>query len=316
MASQPPFPLLADPLGAEQRTARPLLDFDVGGAFHYLTYDEGLSTPDATKAIAEKLAQEAQFDAAAAFKEGFTSEQIISKLTGIEKAPLETFAREAGRAGIEGVALSTAIKYGGPSLRWIGKQGAKLPGPYGKGAAMVLGGAGLWLGTLEAGKVAADQLIEEKGVLPSDLRYKVAGQTAGLFAGLAPGARKLLSKIPDVAKSAARTSPWWASQTSQKLLPKLSPEGTAEATRQVNLGAQKVLANAGKMRRRAEAAKQVAIEEGETIVYNAATKYRLGQLHGARLGQARQERALGPLAHKLLVEHYRLVNISQLAQAS
>ena len=120
MASQPPFSLLADPLGAEQRTTRPLLDFDVGGAFHY-RYDEGLSKPDATKAIAEKLAQDARFDAAAAFKEGFTSEQIISKLTGIEKDALGAFARAGARGGIEGAALSAAIKYGGPLLRGAGE---------------------------------------------------------------------------------------------------------------------------------------------------------------------------------------------------
>ena len=270
MASQPPFSLLADPLGAEQRTTRPLLDFDVGGAFHYL-HDEGLSTPDATKAIAEKLAQEARFDAAAAFKEGFTSEQIISKLTGIEKDALGAFARAGARGVIEGGALSLAIKYGGPLLRGAGKLGEKLPGgPYTKVGAKIITGVGLYLGTLEAGKVAADQLIEEKQVLPSDLRYKVAGETAGLFAGTGAGARHLLKKIPDVAKSSARTSPWWAPYPTQKLLPKLSPEGAAEATRQVNLGAQKVLANAGKMRRRAEAAKQAAVEAGETIVYNTA----------------------------------------------
>jgi hypothetical protein len=237
-------------------TTPPLLDFDVQGAFHFLS-DQGLSVPDATRTIAQRLAQQANFDADAAFDAGFTSEQVISKLTGIEKRPGAAFLTEAGK----GVGKGYLFTQGALQAGRLGAMVGAIGGP---GLSATLGiGAGIGGGLLGIfmGEEIEDAFIGDADYLPSDLRFAEAGETLGQIAGGAQPMRQALKRIPGVAQSAkagrGRVDPSRALS---------GPE-----TRYVDFGAAKLMQNAARTRERAARMRQAAKEHGETVVLNPRT---------------------------------------------
>ena len=77
-----PFSLQAALGQEEQKPERPKLDFDFKSAMADLVQNEGLSFSQAESAITRNLAEKANFDIDAAYKEGYTNDQIQSLLTG------------------------------------------------------------------------------------------------------------------------------------------------------------------------------------------------------------------------------------------
>ena len=230
---------------------RPLLDFDVQGAYYFLT-DQGLSNPDAAQTIAKKLAQTANFDAEAAFKAGFTSEQVISKLTGIEERPGKAFATELGKGVIRGY---PAAKLGAMGLRAGAALGASVGAVAG---AIIGGGAGLLGGSflgLLLGDPVAKAALGDKQYLPSDLPLARAGETMGYFAGAAGPTRAMFSRIPGVAAS-ARGAPGAVARLDQTY---------------VDFGAKRLLNNASNMRARAARMEQAALQRAQTATLNPRT---------------------------------------------
>ena len=237
-------------------TTPPLLDFDVQGAFHFLS-DQGLSVPDATRTIAQRLAQQANFDADAAFDAGFTSEQVISKLTGIEKRPGAAFLTEAGKGVGKGYLFTQGALQAGRLGAMVGLLGGR------KGAAIGGIGFGIAGGLLGifVGEEIDDAFLGDADYLPSDLPFAQAGETVGYIGGGAQPMRQALKRIPGVAQSAragrGRVDPSRALS---------GPE-----TRYVDFGAAKLMQNAARTRERAARMRQAAKEHGETVVLNPRT---------------------------------------------
>lgn len=235
-------------------TTPPLLDFDVQGAFHFLS-DQGLSVPDATRTIAQRLAQQANFDADAAFDAGFTSEQVISKLTGIEKRPGEAFLKEAAK-GLGTGYLATQGLIKGAQLGFA----APVP-PLAKVGTAALGAIGGSLLAIYTGEELEDAFFDEAQYLPSDLPSAQAGETFGFFVGGAQPMRQASKLIPGVSRSAP------------------GPRGRVDAARAlpgpdaryVDFGAAKLMQNAARTRERAAKMRQAAKEHGETVVLNPRT---------------------------------------------
>ena len=107
-------------------------NFNLRGAFNYLVEDQdeggmGLTRPQAESQIAQRLAKEIDFDYSGATEAGFNNEQIISKLTGIEKQGfLPVVAEGTARGAISAVPAALTVKEG--FKRGL-QLGAKVPGP-------------------------------------------------------------------------------------------------------------------------------------------------------------------------------------------
>jgi len=245
--------------------ANPVDNFDLRGAFTYLVEDEdeggmGLTRTQAENQIAMRLATEANFDYSGATEAGFNNEQIISKLTGIEKEGFfstvgEGAARGALGAVIPAKALTAGIAPGAKIGETVGRLAGSRFGPAaGAGGAAAGKLVGAAVGGLAASVTAAiadsylglsktvgDYFLgEEEAVLPSDQPYREAGKTAGAFTAYSAALRKPLQKI------AAGATPIAGGGT---LYPKSSTTFSAD------FGSRKILGNLSKYDRRPGALK-------------------------------------------------------------
>jgi len=189
--------------------ANPIDNFDLRGAFTYLVEDEdeggmGLTRTQAENQIARRLATEANFDYSGATEAGFNNEQIISKLTGIEKQGfIETVGEGVVRGGLEAVAPSQAFL---PGMRVGAALGSKIPTIPGKVVGIIGGGLiGGVTATLAASladayvglsKGVGDFLLgEEEDLLPSDQAYREGAKAVGSLLTFSGALRAPLSKI-------------------------------------------------------------------------------------------------------------------------
>ena len=259
-------------------------NFDVRGAYYYLTDDEGpnLSNPVAAQTIAKKLAKEANFDAEAAFKAGFTSEQVISKLTGIEARPFEAM----GRGGVKGVTqaalAATGARVGGQlgfaagiplaavAAPVIGPAAAAIPWATGTAGAVIVGGAATlldsWLGVSETAADIAP--FGDERFLPSDLPMYEGAETVGSVLGVIPAVKGALKSVPAAALSEPGRR---GAVAASRALPQLDKAGRAIPTNYVNFGAKRVLSNVAQMKGRAASATRAATERAERVTLNPRT---------------------------------------------
>ena len=178
-------------------------NFDLRGAFNYLVEDQdegglGLTRPQAESQIAQRLAKETDFDYTAATEAGFNNEQIISKLTGIEKQGfLPAVAEGTARGAIS--AVPSALTFI-PGVKAGATLGAPL-GPAGIIGGGLIGGVGATLAASLAdqyvglSKGVGDFLLgEEEPVLPSDQPFREAGRLTGSFLTFSGALRRGLAK--------------------------------------------------------------------------------------------------------------------------
>ena len=179
------------PSGAKQ-----VQNFDLNAARSTL-YDLDYTATDAQDAIARRLAKETGFNIDKAFDSGFNTEEIITKLTGIEdiggasalvKGAATSILPSAAGAG----ALAETWKRTKPLGRgWAG---------WGTRGVLSLAAAAL-AGNLTR-KVQED-VAEGLGIetdpqlLASDRPWQAAGETLGAFVGAIPGTTALLKNIPE-----------------------------------------------------------------------------------------------------------------------
>ena len=178
-------------------------NFDLRGAFNYLVEDQdeggmGLTRPQAESQIAQRLAKEIDFDYSGATEAGFNNEQIISKLTGIEKQGfLPAVAEGTARGAIS--AVPSALTFI-PGVKAGATLGAPL-GPAGIIGGGIVGGIALPLATslvdqyVGVTKGVGDFLLgEEEPVLPSDQPYREAGRLTGSLLTFSGAIRRGLAK--------------------------------------------------------------------------------------------------------------------------
>lgn len=178
-------------------------NFNLRGAFNYLVEDQdeggmGLTRPQAESQIAQRLAKEIDFDYTAATDAGFNNEQIISKLTGIEKQGfLPTVAEGTARGAISAVPAALTFIPGVKAGAALGTLGGAA-GIIGGG---ILGGIAVPLATslvdqyVGLSKGVGDFLLgEEEPVLPSDQPYREAGRLTGSLLTFSGAIRRGLAK--------------------------------------------------------------------------------------------------------------------------
>ena len=196
-----PFSLQAALGQEEQKPERPKLDFDFKSAMADLVQNEGLSFSQAESAITRNLAEKANFDIDAAYKEGYTNDQIQSLLTGTpERSGAGVAFESAVREGvpIAGGGLASIAAYG-PLKRAVARVPFRLPAipkighPYAMAASLAVG--------YIADKVlsgAIDKVFgEKKPVTTGNIRAEELGEFAGIGVGFIAPSRALAKKIPE-----------------------------------------------------------------------------------------------------------------------
>ena len=253
-------------------------NFDVRGAYYYLTDDEGpnLSNPVAAQTIAKKLAKEANFDAEAAFTAGFTSEQVISKLTGIEARPFEAIGRGGVKGVTSGAITGTVARVGGQAGFALGVPLAVATGqpwiPWATGALGTVTAATAatlldsWLGVSETAADIAP--FGDERFLPSDLPMYEGAETLGAIAGVTGPLKAALKGIPRATLSEPGRR---GAVAASRALPQLDKAGRAIPTNYVNFGAKRVLSNVAQMKGRAASATRAATERAQRVTLNPRT---------------------------------------------
>ena len=179
------------PSGAKQ-----VQNFDLNAARTAL-YDLDYTTADAQEAIARRLARETGFNIDKAFDSGFSTEEIITKLTGIEGAGAAgTVLRGAATEVLPSAAGAAALAETWKRTRPLGGGWAG----WGSRGVLSLGAAALASGLTR--KVQED-VAEGAGfetdpqLLASDRPWQAAGETLGSFIGAIPGTTALLKNLPE-----------------------------------------------------------------------------------------------------------------------
>ena len=192
--------IVTTPSGAKQ-----VQNFDLNAARSAL-YDLDYSTSEAQEAIARRLAKETGFNINKAFDAGYSTEEVITKLTGIERVGLapaaaQSFATNLAPGVAGGAGLAAGIAASKPLTMLT--QAAPLPV---KAAAYGLRGLTGLIGAGVSGGVVRDiqeNVAENFGFdtepqrLASDRPAEVAGETAAFFVGGIPGTNFLLRRIPE-----------------------------------------------------------------------------------------------------------------------
>ncbi len=192
--------IVTTPSGAKQ-----VQNFDLNAARSAL-YDLDYSTSEAQEAIARRLAKETGFNIDKAFDAGYSTEEVITKLTGIERVGLapaaaQSFATNLAPGVAGGAGLAAGIAASKPLTMLT--QAAPLPV---KAAAYGLRGLTGLIGAGVSGGVVRDiqeNVAENFGFdtepqrLASDRPAEVAGETAAFFVGGIPGTNFLLRRIPE-----------------------------------------------------------------------------------------------------------------------
>jgi len=170
-----------------------VLDFDLNAAYEFLATEKNLDDEQIADQIAKTLGRRASFDTDAALEAGFTPEQVITKLTGVEESGLKAFGQEFGKSVVEG-GITSAVGLGAA-------KGAAALG-LAAGAVSPVGlaiGAGAGLLALMSGlpeDVSETIFGEDRQLLPSDRPFREVGTTGGFVAGIAAPTSALMKAAP------------------------------------------------------------------------------------------------------------------------
>ena len=242
-----------------------VLDFDLNAAYEFLATEKDLNAEQIADQIAKTLGRRANFDTDAALEAGFTPEQVITKLTGVEESGLKAFGQEFGKSVVEG-GITSAVGLGAA-------KGAAALG-LAAGAVSPLGlaiGAGAGLLALMSGlpeDVSETIFGEDRQLLPSDRPFREAGTTAGFVTGIAAPTSSLMKAAPvdTINLYGSQVLKNLAEQTGRGAISRSALKGGSTVLSAV----EKQIARSGRLARDLPTSKKAALVAGQTAGMGAA----------------------------------------------